>query len=47
LAAMNRFTARATIGNLRLALWDEDRRRLVSFSEAARTCDLGLSRSRP
>lgn len=31
LTAMNRFTALQTLGTLRLALWDEDRRRLVPF----------------
>ncbi len=31
LRAMNKFTALQTLGTLRLALWDEDRRRLVPF----------------
>jgi omega-6 fatty acid desaturase (delta-12 desaturase) len=34
---VNRFTASQTFGMLRLALWDEDRRRLVSFAEAERS----------
>jgi omega-6 fatty acid desaturase (delta-12 desaturase) len=37
LVAVNRFTARQTLGTLRLTLWDEDKRRLVSFDDAART----------
>jgi omega-6 fatty acid desaturase (delta-12 desaturase) len=37
LADVNRFTASQTFGKLRLALWDEDRRRLVSFAEAERS----------
>lgn len=36
LRAMNRYTIAQTISPLRLALWDEDSRRLVSFREAAR-----------
>ncbi len=35
LAAMNRITALQTLGKLRLALWDEDHRRLVSFADSA------------
>ncbi|WP_233998248.1 fatty acid desaturase [Erythrobacter sp. QSSC1-22B] len=31
LSSMNRFTALETLGTLRLVLWDEDKRRLVSF----------------
>ncbi len=48
---MNRFTALQTLGALRLALWDEDRRRLVTFREASRLSlqnqeqSIGLSRS--
>jgi omega-6 fatty acid desaturase (delta-12 desaturase) len=33
---MNRFTALQTLGTLRLALWDEGQRRLVTFREASR-----------
>lgn len=33
---LNRYTALQTLGALRLALWDEGQRRLVSFREAAR-----------
>lgn len=33
---LNRFTALQACGTLRLALWDEDRRKMVSFREAAR-----------
>lgn len=33
---LNRFTALQTLGTLRLALWDEGQRRLVSFREASR-----------
>lgn len=36
LQGMNRFTLRQTFGVLRLALWDEDQRRLISFREAKR-----------
>ena len=36
LAAINRFTALQTFSAVRLALWDEDRRRLVRFPESAR-----------
>jgi omega-6 fatty acid desaturase (delta-12 desaturase) len=34
LQAFNRITLRESIGSIRLALWDEDKRRLVSFMEA-------------
>jgi omega-6 fatty acid desaturase (delta-12 desaturase) len=33
---INRFTAIETLGALRLALWDENQRRLVTFREASR-----------
>lgn len=36
LRTMNRFTALETLKPLRLALWDEDQRRLVTFREASR-----------
>ena len=36
LHTMNRFTARQTIRPLRLALWDEGQRRLVTFREASK-----------
>lgn len=36
LRGLNRFTLRQTLGVLRLALWDEDQRRLVSFRAAKR-----------
>ncbi|MFZ1743791.1 MAG: fatty acid desaturase [Pontixanthobacter sp.] len=36
LKTMNRFTAVDTLPTLRLALWDEAQRRLVTFTEAAR-----------
>lgn len=35
LRQLNRFTALETIAPLKLTLWDEDKRRLVSFREAA------------
>jgi omega-6 fatty acid desaturase (delta-12 desaturase) len=38
LVETNRFTALQTLRTLRLALWDEDRRQLVSFVEAERRC---------
>ena len=34
---LNRFTALQACGTLRLALWDEDQREMVSFREASRT----------
>lgn len=37
LRELNRFTALDTLGALRLTLWDESRRKLVSFREAARS----------
>ncbi len=36
---LNRFTALQACGTLRLALWDEDRRVMVSFREASRSRD--------
>ncbi|MCR9180291.1 MAG: fatty acid desaturase [Erythrobacteraceae bacterium] len=33
---LNRFTARETLGPLRLALWSEDQRRMITFREASR-----------
>ncbi len=36
LKSMNRFTAHQTLRPLRLALWDEEQRRLVTFREASR-----------
>ncbi len=36
LRSLNRFTMAQTISPLRLALWDEDKRQLVTFREAAR-----------
>jgi omega-6 fatty acid desaturase (delta-12 desaturase) len=37
----NRFTAVQTFGMLRLALWDEDQRRLVPFREASKAASIG------
>ncbi|WP_421846650.1 fatty acid desaturase [Novosphingobium sp.] len=37
LRELNRFTALDACGTLRLALWDENRREMVSFREASRT----------
>jgi omega-6 fatty acid desaturase (delta-12 desaturase) len=39
---MNRFTALQTLGTLRLALWDEGQRRLVTFREASKMSSSGL-----
>ncbi|MCA1749674.1 MAG: fatty acid desaturase [Sphingomonadales bacterium] len=41
LRGINRFTALQTLGTLRLALWDEDQRRLVPFQDAPRTSAVG------
>lgn len=41
LRSLNRFTMRQTISPLKLALWDEDSRRLVTFREAARLAPQG------
>lgn len=41
LKEINRFTALQTFGTLRLALWDEDQRRLVPFPEAPLMSGMG------
>ncbi|MDA7788001.1 fatty acid desaturase [Sphingomonadaceae bacterium] len=41
---LNRFTALQTFGALRLVLWDQDQRKLVSFREASRVAAKGCKR---
>lgn len=43
LSGINRFTALDTLGTMRLVLWDEDQRRLVSFDQAVTRRERELS----